>query len=648
MSEAVSLAVKCLELLRPPPDINVWQWAEEHRRLGKDVTAIPGRYHVTSAPYQSEPQESFTDKDVQTTVLLWASRLGKTELLNNLEGYTIHHNPRGILVVYPTLDSAKKWSKEFFVPMLKSTPCLRGKIRDSRSRDANNTILSKQFPGGKISAIGANSPSGFRQIQAPVVICDEIDAMDNGAEGDPIALAFRRADNYRDSIQVLSSTPTVKGLSRIEQWFEKTDKREWFVPCLACETYQVLKWEQVIWPDKSTNEARVKCGKCGVLHDDTARREMVMRGQWRSTAPFTGIRGYRLNGLASLFPAKKGFASRLHQMVSEYLDAKAGGEFTMQAWTNTFLAESYEPPAEKVDAAPLMQRAEEYGGEDENNPVLPRYVLALTAAVDVQKDRLEVEVVGWGVKEECWGIEFRRLIGDPGREEVWRQLDTILEREYRHECGGTLKVERCGIDAGFSGPDVHRFVKPRQPRVLALVGRLTPGAMMFTITPKPNKHGTRLYIVGVDTIKDLVFARLKLDAPGPRYFHWPRGFGFDPSYFEQLTSEQSKTIYQRGFPKRVWILPSGKRNEALDVRVYNLAAWAVHQYHKRPNLERLAAEMEKRGRESAESVPAAAPVKQPTQPKASPIKAVVMPPPARTTARQPRPPRGNFATSWKR
>ena len=206
-AERTALQRLCQLVFEPPPDLKVWEWAEQFRRLGKDVTAVPGRYRTDAAPYQREPQESFTASEVQTTVLLWSSRLGKTEMLNNLEGFTIDVNPRGILVVYPTLDSAKKWSKEFFVPMVKATPRLHGKIQNSRARDANNTILSKQFPGGKISAIGANSPSGFRQIQAPVVICDEIDAMDNGAEGDPIALAFRRADNYRDSVQVLSSTP---------------------------------------------------------------------------------------------------------------------------------------------------------------------------------------------------------------------------------------------------------------------------------------------------------------------------------------------------------------------------------------------------------------------------------------------------------
>jgi phage terminase large subunit GpA-like protein len=649
-SETAALVKQALALFEPPPDVCVWEWAEQYRRMGKDVTAVPGRYRVESAPYQKEPQESFTAQDVQTTVLMWASRLGKTELLNNLEGHTIDVNPRGVLVVYPTLDSAKKWSKEFFTPMIRATPKLRDKIKDSRSRDANNTILSKQFPGGKISAIGSNSPSGFRQIQAPVVICDEIDAMENGTEGDPIALAFRRADNYRDSVQVLSSTPTVKGASRIEKWYEVSDKQQWFCPCPACGERQVWQWSQVEWPEGRPDLARIKCDRCSVRLNDEQRRESIRQGEWRATAKFQGIRGYWLNGLNTLFPAKKGFANRLHQMVVEAVKAREDGEAAMQAWTNTFLAETYEPPSDKVETASVMQRAEPYGGDD-TIPILPRYVLALTAAVDVQSDRLEVEVCGWGLKDECWGVEFRRLPGDPTRDEVWERLDELLATEYRHECGGVLRISRAAIDTGFKIDRVCAYVRTRQPRVFALKGSSERGALPLQIMPKINKQGVRLYMVGTDANKDAIYSRLQLKEPGPRYFHWPTGFGYDAAYYEQLTAEQRRTVLHNGFPRSEWFLPAGKRNEALDLRVYNLAAWDAHKYHVRPNLEKLARQMEARSAEAKPEAKTEAKVYELKPAPETKPEEKAEPPKVEAKLQRPARPfvasrRGGFATRW--
>lgn len=640
------ILAECYGLLNPPPDLKVWEWAEKYRRLGKDVTAIPGRYSVDATPYQREPQDSFTAPDVQVTVMQWASRLGKTETMNNLEGFTIDVNPRGILVVYPTLDSAKKWSKEFFVPMVKATPRLQGKIKESRARDANNTILSKQFPGGKISAIGANSPSGFRQIQAPVVICDEIDAMDNGAEGDPIALAFKRADNYRDSVQVLSSTPTIKGASRIENWMDKSDRRHWFCPCPECKGFQVLNWSQVEFPEGKPEDARIKCQHCDARLDDDQRVVMVRSGEWRPTAPFVGVRGYWLNGINTLFPAKKGFRNKLHQMAAEAAEAKASGEAAMQVWTNTFLAESFEPPAEKVEANSLVERCEVYGGEDENAPLLPRYVLALVASVDVQGDRLECYVEGYGLKDECWAIEYRRIIGDPTRDEVWAQLDTLIETSYAHPCGGVLKISRVCVDSGFKTDRVFDFVRRRQPRVIAIKGASARGALPFQVSPKPNKQGCRLYMLGTDALKDLIFSRVRLAEPGPRFLHWPKGFGFDDKYFDQLTSEQRRAEMRDGFPRYTWFLPPGKRNEALDLKVYSVAAWEVHKYHTRPNLEKLSAEMEARAKDEPQGdAPKAKDYVLRPPPEAKPEIAPPKPKPALRPALPRR--RGGFVGGWK-
>ncbi len=586
-----------LALLAPPPNLKVWQWAEKYRRLGKDVTAIPGNYRVENTPYQREPQESFTDPEVQVTVLWWASRLGKTEMLNNLDGYIIDVDPSGILRVYPTLDSAKKWSKEFFTPMVNATPRLQGLIRESKSRDSGNTILSKTFPGGKISAIGANSPSGFRQIQARVVECDEIDAMENGAEGDPVALAFKRADNYSDSIQVLSSTSTIKGFSRIEKKYEESDQRKWFCRCPECKKDQVLDFDQVRFPGRPVfdlnpqahkdecepEKAVYVCVHCQIEWSDHQRVEIVKAGEWRATAPFKGVRGYWLNGMNTTFPPKKGFKTKLHQMAQEYIEAKLGGEDTMQVWFNTFAAESYEPADSTIPLDPLYKRREEYTSE-----LLPPKIIVLVAGIDVQSDRIEAEVSGFGEAEEWWGVECIRILGNPSTPEPWRVLSEKLCRVYTHPVYGPMRIKIAFIDSGFLQPTVFRVVRSweerrtkepghkEDPLLFAVKG--TPGES--PIAPRMHKrtNAARAAVcnIGVDAAKDEIHARLKLVFPGPKFLHFPMAYELE--WFQQLLAEKPYYELRKGKVYKTWKKTNkGDRNEALDIRVYSLAAFFYYR-----------------------------------------------------------------------
>jgi phage terminase large subunit GpA-like protein len=583
-TELKAILKKTLSRFRPPEKLNVWQWAEKYRRLGKDVTAKPGRYRVAPTPYQREPQESFEDDDVQTTVLLWASRLGKTEMMNNLQGKKIHNDPMGILVCYPTLDSAKKWSKEFFMPMVRATPVLKRLIRNSKSRDSENTILSKRFPGGKVSAIGANSPSGFRQIQAPCVNCDEIDAMENGPEGDPVALAFKRADNYPVSIQVVSSTPTIKGTSRIEAFYESSDKRMWFCPCPKCGHLQTLRWAQVKWTFKNpdgTEESRPKdpvyvCESetCRAELNDDDRIAMVKAGEWRATAPFNGIRGYFLNGLNTLFSAKKGYKNKFHQIVAEFLDANKKGKHALMVWTNTFLAETWEDASEKLESSQLLKRREDYG------PDLPENILVLTAGVDVQGDRLEIEVDGWANGEESWAVQYFVLPGNPLQQKVWKDLDELLERKFKTKDGRELRILATGVDSSAYTEAVLGYCKRRfAKRIFAFKGANQSGLPIAPLTPsRANRKKCPVYRIGTDTAKGLIYGRLKLEEHGPGFMHFPCGlqFGFDENYFSMLTAEEIRTRIVKGFPKREWH-KTRPRNEALDIRVYSLAALVILQ-----------------------------------------------------------------------
>lgn len=570
------------KLLSPPPLMNVWQWAESRRRLGKDVTARPGRYRIATAPFQREPQESFTDRNVQVTVLCWAKRLGKTEMTLNLQGSRIELDPCNMLVTYPIVESAEKWSKQFFVPMVNSTPALKRLIRDPRTKGADNTIRSKRFPGGTISVIGAKSPTAFRQVQAPVVICDEIDDMEPTAEGDPVLLAFGRAENYPDSVQVLASTPTFKGESRIWHWLEKSDFRKWFVPCLKCGTYQVLMWDQVRFTDTKPEEAKYECENCKALLTDEDRIAMILAGEWRPTQPFRGIRGYWLNGLNSTFPSKKGFTTKLHQFVADYLDAKDAGEVGMITQVNTFRAETYERQYETTPIESLMKRREVY------NATVPAGVFMLTAGADVHPDRIECSVWGWGDGEEQWLIMHRVFTGSTSEEWVWTEFREFIQGEFQHERGVSMRISCTFIDSGFNTNEVYKFTrKLERYSIFACKGsadRFSP--MCNSVAARNNSLRAARFDVGTHAAKNQLFYRLRVDKPGPRYVHFPinDGTGCDFNYFEQLTAQRLVVKRIQGQVVKVWEIPEGEdfqgvRDETLDCAVYASAGL----FQMRPN-----------------------------------------------------------------
>jgi phage terminase large subunit GpA-like protein len=612
-AQTIAIWKTSLKLAEIQPVPKIWEWAEKRRRMGKNVTAKPGRYSVATAPYQREPQEALTDPEVQTTVLYWAKRLGKTEIINNLHGWVIEHTPRNILVVYPTLDSAKKWSKQFFMPMVRSTKSLVERLGKNKSRDASNTILAKEYPGGVISAIGSNSPSGFRQVQAPVVTCDEIDAMEETLEGDPVELAFARAENYSDNIQVVSSTATkiippkktvdsegesVGTGSRIHDFWLTSDQRKWFVPCPDCGGHQVLdddpdfsnqKLNNLKWPiveiskgvwEHRIEEAYYECPACHSHWNDAKMLSAILAGEWRATAKFNGIRGYWLSGFNTVFPPKKGFKTKLHQFASEFLTACRKGEQAQLVWLNTFLCKPKVEAAETVESSPLLERCETY-----TKDTLPNQIVLVIVAIDVQGNRVELEVVGVGDNEETWGIEFKKIYGDPEQKEIWEELKTFLGTKYRRADGTELRITTTVIDLGFKPSKVRKFIKtcgiPALMPARAGIGGVygTSGKQTVLVYPKQHKlYRSFSYSVNTDIAKETIFARLKMTTMGANYMHWNQSYEKD--YFDGLTAEAKKVRYNKGRPE-IYFEKIRARNEPLDLRVYFLAAMDI----LKPNIE---------------------------------------------------------------
>ncbi len=570
----------------PPPRYSVSEWAEKFRYLSREYAALPGRYSLTMVPYAKEPMDCANDPTVRLVALMWAAQTTKTTGLENVMGYFIVADPCPILMVQPNVEMAQSWSKERLNATVRDTPVLREVISDQRSRDSGNTIQLKTFPGGNLAIIGANAPAGLAGRPRRVVLLDEVDRFpaSAGTEGDPVALAIRRTESFWNSVIYLTSTPTTKGSSRIENEYEQTDKRKWFVPCPKCDVKQTLVWGQVQWDEGKPETARYVCISCNHHWTDADRVKAIRSGEWQPTAPFNGKRGYFLNGIYSPFKAKRGFKSRLHQMATDFLEAKQGGIEQFKAWTNTFLAETWEEASDKLDAGSLSGRSEDYGPDR-----IPPEAIVLVAGVDVQKNRLEVEIVGVGLGDETWGIEAmgeaakNSIYGDTEQDEVWAELAELLKSKYTREDGVELTIYATAIDTRHKPKKVREFVRLCGiPRVYAVYGANSEAPLL--VTKRYDKRtGTVAYAVNTKQAKDTLFARLRIEEPGPGYCHFPKGNGYGEEYFQQLTAEVLKTKLIHGFAKPFYE-KIRERNEALDRRVYTLAALDI----RRPNLSAIA------------------------------------------------------------
>lgn len=609
---------KGFRLLAFPKRLNVAEWADERRMLARGTSAEPGKYRSSRLPYQKEPMESFTDPTVSETILLMARQLGKTTLLENLCGWGIDIEPSNIFVIYPTAAKSKDFSQKKLTPAIRETRELRDKIRPSRSRDSGNTIYSKLFPGGSITMVGANSAAALRQLSCRIVIQDEIDAFKPNQEGDPVPQADATASNFHDAIFVKSSTPTQEpqddgngGVfgSRIQILFNDSDQRYWNVACPRCAHWQILRWEQIRWTWKNEDgtersepeKACYVCEGCNSELSDFERVRMIMAGKWVAKNPGCRRRGYHLSGIYRVMGKKRAYKSYMHEFVENYLKAKREG--TLDVWYNTFLAQCVKLDFKKLDVHPLFARREGYS-------TLPEKVLVLTGSVDVQADRLEVLIKGWGLGFESWGIRKFILNGDPHEPAVWKLLDSEIARQFDHPLLGKLSVPIWLIDTGGQSNDqgfadpVYRFVRPRQPYEFGPGVYASKGSSKLDaplVANRRPKKGICLKMIGTSLGKLTLHARLRLKEPGVRFCHYPIGHGFDEEYFAQLAAEIPKQVRKKGFLYTEWHKVR-TRNEALDLEVLQLAAVEILN----PDLPAIAARI--KPKEKAENQP------EPSQP----------------------------------
>lgn len=578
--ETYDLFGDLLKILQPPPDLTLSEWADRYRYLSQEFASEPGRWHTDRAPYQREPMDAITDIRTRKVVLMFAAQMGKTQsALLNAVGYYMHYDPCPALFLEPTVEMAETVSKNFLSPMLRDTPVLAA-IASSRSRDRNNTILEKQYPGGYIALQGANSPAALASRPIRVLFADEIDRYpaSAGMEGDPLALAEKRLTAFWNAKVIVTSTPTIREMSRIEAEYEHSTKEVWTVPCPICGGYQPLTWDKIDFEAvkeavRAGEDAEIcmGCAHCGKKSPEYAWRARFHQGKYAAEFPRRKVRGFFVNALASPFQS---WGAITEEFLSAVDRARSGDKEPLKTWTNTRMAQTWDEEGVQIDDKDLMARAEEYGAE------VPDGVIALTCGVDTQDDRFEYEIVGWGRGKESWGIEKGEIYGDMDRPDIWERLDQVLLRTFAKRDGTTLTLTAVCIDSGgHHANEVYRFCLPRWGRnVWAVKGSNQGMDVPFISNPtKRNRMHVPLFILGVDTGKVLIYDRLKIERPGPGYCHFPLERGYDERYFQGLTAEKRIVTYKKGRAVTAWVLKSSgyRRNEPLDIRNYAMAAMEI-------------------------------------------------------------------------
>lgn len=577
--------------IRPDRIVPIVDWIERHIVLDSSDTNAPGEYRFRRTPYLREIAESLSpESPVRRVAAKKGVQLGYTVLAGAWIGYLVAQSPRTVLYVLPTVDLAKRASKRKIAPIIRASPLLSALVRPSRERDAGNTTLLKEFPGGALIFAGANSGAGLRSTSAAVVVMDELDVFPESIpdEGDPVELAERASRTFPRRKHFYVSTPTIAGRSRIESLFEQSDGRRYFVPCPHCGTMQTLVWQDrktgrhgVQWEGEPPNlKVWYECESCKQRIDEGKKGWMLERGEWRALRPHLSdtFRGY---DLSALYSPPGTFTWK--DAVEKWVQCKGKVEL-LRAFVNQVLGETWE---ERGDAPPwedLYRRREKYA-----RGVVPKQACVLTAGADVQRDRIEVEVVAWGRGMESWSIDYVVIPGDSATEKPWKELDRILTRPWRHESGVDLRILGLGVDSGFETQGVYNWTRRHAAdQVFALKGSDSvptlvgqPTYVDFTWRGKKAYRAVRLWHVGTSVAKRELYGWLRLPAPlnPDKGEPFPAGFIHFPEYseehFKQLTAEHLMPKPKRGGRVvYVWELKHD-RNESLDCRCYARAAAAI-------------------------------------------------------------------------
>lgn len=570
--------VPFIDGMLPSERLSISEWADKNRYLDQRSSAEPGRWRTERTPYLREILDCLSNESpIREVVFQKGAQVGATEGGLNLVGYTIDHAPAPILFVQPTVEMAKRASKQRIAPMIEACPGLREKVKDPRARDSGNTMMQKDFPGGSLIVTGANSAVGLRSAPCKIQFLDEVDGYpgDVDGEGDPVSLAKARGRTFSRRKTFMASTPTVEATSKIARAYEGSDQRRFFVPCPDCGELQTLEFDRLVYDEKAPRNAKIACAHCGVLIDEKHKTKMLKAGKWIAKFPDEGRpAGFHLSSLYS--PA--GWYSWT-EIAKDWEEAKKDPA-KLRGFVNTVMGETWKETGDAPDHARLFERRESY-----KIGTVPSGAIFLTAAVDVQKDRLECEVVGWGRDRESWSIDYRVFLGDTTQSDVWENIDKMLEEDFPRAGGGHVRLMGLGVDTGYNTQSVYLWCRKhaRNKRVFPLKGRSSlstivgrPQYVDITRSGRTIKRGLQLWTVGTDVTKTELYNFLRLDAPKDGeavegFCHFPE---YDEEFFKMLTAEEMVVKKRKGYDRVEW-QKIRERNESLDIRVYNRAVTSI-------------------------------------------------------------------------
>jgi len=560
----------------PRKHISVSEWADLYRVLSNKTSGKAGAWRTDSNPIQREIMDCFSSRsNVQQVVLMLPIQIGKSEILSNIMAYTMVEAPAPMMLCFPSEVSMTKFNNQKLKPLIEETPLVTEILTTNASRESANTKWFKDFNGGQLYLEHAGSPARLKSTAVKILLVDELDTFAQNLSGadDPVDMLLGRTTSYRSTYKVLfASTPQIKGLSRTEQLYEKSDQRRYYIACPHCNHEQPLVWQNLKWEKGATN-VRYVCRECEGEIYEHQKTDLIARGRWVAENPNGKLRGYTANCL--YYPI--GLGIRWVELVEMWLDCQ-GDTARLKTFINDYLAEAFEDPLMRsIKMNVIAERAENYPLR-----IAPYGVGAITCGVDTQDNRIAVQIVGWGVGMKSWVLDYVELLGDPAEDHVWNELTKLLNTPIECENGKKLAIIATAIDAGGHRTEaVKDYVRRKQiKRPLAIFGATSttapvlskPKATDVNFRGQLNKFGVHIQHVGTIQIKHKIFARLSADADketDERALHFSEQL--EREFFAGFTSETFDPKTGRFVNKR------GARNEPLDTYVYAYAAAHHHE-----------------------------------------------------------------------